>query len=194
MNPTTACPPADNERRTPVEIVETARRVLGRIDLDPASDADANRLVRATNYYDETDNGLDQNWYYKVFLNPPGGKVRLPGDKRDSSKAAIWWAKLLSEVEKGNTTEAIFVCFNLEAMLNTQQFGLVPVQAFPYCVPRKRLAYPSSGTGKSKSPPGASAIVYLGASPDRFKDEFSKFGYITEGLTTGGFKDLCANQ
>jgi hypothetical protein len=189
MNPTAPIPEPDNERRTPVAIVEAARKVLGVINTDPATDEEANLVIQARYIFTKQDQGLDQAWYGQVFLNPPGGKIIQSGaGRRPVSSAAVWWAKLLSEVVKGHTTEAIFVCFNLEAMLNTQRFGPLPIQAFTFCVPAKRLKYPSANGSKSKSPPGASAIVYVGDKPEKFGDYFNPFGYVRQGCSLRDFR------
>lgn len=66
-----------NEFYTPEYIVEPARYVLGGFDLDPASSAFANELIRATIYYTEEQNGLlvPGGWHGRVILNCPGGLV-----------------------------------------------------------------------------------------------------------------------
>jgi len=48
------------EYYTPVEIIEAARRVLGVIDLDPASSEAANQIVKATHIYTVKEDGLLQ--------------------------------------------------------------------------------------------------------------------------------------
>jgi hypothetical protein len=185
LNPT-APTPQDNERRTPAHIVELARKVLGTIDLDPATDEAATQTIRATQTYCQREDGLHQHWHGRVFLNPPGGLVDphtllqlqpKTHAKGALSSAAVWWAKLVHEYSAGRVTQAIYVSFNLESMLNTQKFG-APIQACPFCVPRKRLSYPSSCGEKSASPPGASAIVYLGPDPTLFESVFSEVGYV----------------
>jgi hypothetical protein len=193
MNPTAPCPPADNERRTPDWIIASARTVLGTIDLDPASDLDANERVGAIDYFDMEDNGLDHFWYGKVFLNPPGGKLdpetllQSKNGYRALSSSAVWWGKLLHEMKLGNTTEAIYVAFNLEAMLNTQNIGAAyPIQEFTFCVPARRVEYPSKHGAKSKTPGGATAIVYLGDNQKMFFNEFSKHGYVKLGRNVPG--------
>lgn len=194
MNPTAPCPPADNERRTPEWIIEASRSVLGTIDLDPASDCEGNKRVKAIDYYDIADNGLNQVWPGNVFLNPPGGKLDpatlLPskGGKGMISSAAVWWSKLLHEIKEGRTLDAIFVCFNLEAMLNTQKLAPLPVQAFTFCVPKKRVEYPSINGGNTKSPAGASAIVYVGDELALFYNAFGRYGHVQRGMSRAGFR------
>jgi hypothetical protein len=188
MNPTASIP-QDNERRTPARVVELARATLEHIDLDPASDEEANKLVRADRIYTKADNGLDQQWAGRVFLNPPGGKVSRVGMchyPKPLSSAAVWWAKLLHEVDSGRVEAAIFVAFNIEAMLNTQKFTDRPIQAYPFCVPRKRLCFPSSCGEKVSSPPAASAVVLISDHRPlgvelrfRFRDLFSELGFVT---------------
>jgi hypothetical protein len=56
---------------TPDYIVEAARALMGSIDIDPASCALANKLVKAAKYYTKKDEGLKQEWPGNVFINPP---------------------------------------------------------------------------------------------------------------------------
>lgn len=191
MNPTAKLKnQSDNSRMTPLEVIERAHATMTTIDLDPASDAEANARVRASEIYTIAENGLNQAWFGNVFLNPPGGKLRLyiEGGVTDASKAALWWAKLLHEVRYGNTKQAIFVCFNLEAMLNTQKWAPLPIQAFPYCVPHGRLKYKSRNGGNTNSPAGASAIVYVGENVSKFRETFADMGYCTHGLSRSMFR------
>jgi hypothetical protein len=60
-----------NDYQTPEWLLDIAREILGGIDLDPASSAEANERVRATLYFDARSNGLVQDWVGRVWLNPP---------------------------------------------------------------------------------------------------------------------------
>jgi hypothetical protein len=82
-----------NDWRTPRKFLDAARAVMGAIDLDPASSAEANETVRATRFYTEADDGLRQPWRGCVWLNPPyGGEARL------------FVERLLREYQVGNVT------------------------------------------------------------------------------------------
>lgn len=178
---------ASNEHYTPSAVVESARVLLGGFDLDPASCEEANRTVRAKHYYSAQSDGLRQRWTGRVFLNPPGGLVRMheghwipqKGGGAQSSML-VWWEKLCCSWSLGHITEAVFVGFTLEILRLSQRCPL-PVQRFPRCYPRERLAF--SGT----SPTHANVIVYLPdlrKGPGAFSDFTRAFSGL--GLCEGG--------
>src|SRR2546430_17584816 len=85
-----------NEWYTPSKYIETAREVLGSIDLDPASCELANRTVKADKYYTKEDDGLSKEWHGNVWLNPPYGKINpIPGSTKSYQR--IFVEKLLRE-------------------------------------------------------------------------------------------------
>lgn len=81
----------DVEYYTPSAIVDAARRVMGCIDLDPASSAKANERVGARGIFTVNDDGLSRPWTGRVWMNHPFGKVQNP----------VWIQKLCREVETG---------------------------------------------------------------------------------------------
>ena len=56
-------------------------------DLDPASSTAANTLIQAKNIFTKEDDGLKQDWYGNVWLNPPYGK-----------DVPIWLEKAIYEI------------------------------------------------------------------------------------------------
>src|SRR6266702_2856765 len=94
-----------NEWFTPSRYVEAARKVMGSIDLDPASCEMANRVVRAARYYTKQDNGLAQEWYGRVWLNPPYGSI----DQSRKMGLAAFIGKLIAEYHDGNIEQAVLL-------------------------------------------------------------------------------------
>lgn len=153
---------ATNEHYTPSHIVEKARALMGGIDLDPASCALANSIVRATDYCSIEDDGLAHPWHGNVFLNPPGGK-----DAQNRSNQKVWWNKLAEEWTSGRVVSAVFVAFSME-LLQTCQVGappggLLPFD-FPMVIPSLRIEFLTEVNGElvpGTSPTHGNAIVYL---------------------------------
>ena len=172
---------ATNEHPTPAHVVELARRVLGMIDLDPASCAEFNETVKARAWYGPTHpleylrEGLAPSidWRGRVFCNPPGGTLK---DRRDVSRwgtkssACAWWRKL-TECASRDLTEAVFIGFTLELLRSAQSPGQWPHPFdFTVCVPRERLCFCGD------DPTHANVIVYVGPNAERFETVFSEIG------------------
>jgi hypothetical protein len=136
------------EHYTPVDIIERARRLMGSIDLDPASSFLANTRVQAQTWHgwdgEKITNGLIPEWHGNVFLNPPGGKTedhqpQLTGVSK--SFAAIWWAKLVAEWRCGRVKQAVFVGFTLELLVYVQGITSMHPLQFPCCIPSSRIKF-----------------------------------------------------
>lgn len=156
-----------NEHYTPAYIVEAARSLMGGIDLDPASCAKANETIKATNTIGLPNDGLAIDWFGKVFLNPPGGKLKefptfgtfkrwVPiKDGPGESSMAVWWDRLACDYEQGKIEQGFFVAFNLE-ILRTSQAWDYPVQRYFRCYPSERIRF-----GGASSPTHANLLVWL---------------------------------
>lgn len=94
-----ATPPTEeldnDEWYTPAYILEPARQALRIIDLDPASCATANEVVKATVYYEKLNDGLSLPWRGSIWLNPP------------YSDPYPWIEKLFAEYDAKRVTSAI---------------------------------------------------------------------------------------
>lgn len=168
-----------NDWRTPADIVERARLVLGDIDLDPASDAAANEVVKAKQIITAAGNGLTTPWWSgsfpgSVFLNPPGGR-----NGRESLCQAFWEKLMDYKVHKG-ITHAIFVSFSIEA-LQTSQKSSRPMMSFPFCIPAKRIRFVPAEGAMKQSPTHANAIIYVPGTEDhtdKFEQAFTSLGIV----------------
>ncbi|MGL5083729.1 MAG: hypothetical protein ACRC8A_19780 [Microcoleaceae cyanobacterium] len=201
------------EHYTPAPFVESSRKVMGSIALDPASCELANQVVQAQRIFTSIEDGLTQSWEAStVFLNLPRGKLRKEGDRWVSvpsngfgeSSQAIWWDYLVQQYESGQVQQAIFVAFSLE--LIPKRDGVL---SYPVCfvTTRAKNEY-ISGSGRikfnrpengqivpSNSPCHGNFIVYLPDKNDpgaiaRFYKEFGQYGRVitspTESLNFSG--------
>lgn len=151
------------EYYSPKEIVDAARRVMGNIDLDPASSAIANQIVRAKHYYTIADDGLTQRWYGNVWMNHPFSRANNPK----------WIDRLRVEYEIGDVSQACCICFAA-----TSENWFQPLYDYPLCFlsPRTNYYLPD-GTLKEDVTKG-SVIAYLGTNILGFLTEFQSFGSV----------------
>jgi hypothetical protein len=154
-----------SEWYTPARYVEAAREVLGAIDLDPASCAEANEVVKAGRYFTAADDSLGEPWPGRVFLNPPYGKSAPQG-------CAHFIPKLVAEYEAGRMTAAIV----LTAATGTATEWFAYLWDYVVCFTDHRLPYwnPLGGIGGLFG----SAFSYLGPDPERFAARFGEFGRV----------------
>lgn len=155
-----------DEWYTPPLYVEAARRVMGSIDLDPASCALANSVVRAAELYTSAEDGLRYSWRGNVWLNPPYGNLK---DK--------FVEHLLCEYRAGRVTQAV-LCLNAHAV-DTVWFQ--PLWQYPVCLTHHRVRFFGGQQNKDveeQAPTTGTAFVYVGPHEERFTKEFSTFGTV----------------
>ena len=155
----------ENEWYTPAAYVEAARRVMGGIDLDPASTAEANAVVKASRFYTMDDDGLEQEWAGRVFLNPPYATGLVDRFTR----------KL---IDSQNVTQAVVLSNNAT---ETRWFQDLAQAATALCFPRGRIRYWSVGRDSLSGLQGQ-VFIYLGDNHGRFLEEFGAFGFVVEAL------------
>lgn len=153
----------NNEWYTPALYVEAARKVLGAIDLDPASCAAANEVVKAASYYDIDSDGLKQPWAGRIWLNPP-----YAGDL-----IGRFIDKLFKHVEADEVTLAIVLVNNAT---ETAWFQDLAGIASSICFPKGRIRYWHPDRPDSLSPLQGQAIAYVGRNPYLFRTVFAEFG------------------
>ena len=149
---------------TPTPIIARTRSVLGSIDLDPASCAQAQKTVHAKKFFSIAQDGLRQEWRGKVFLNPPFTKTKI--DK--------FVDKLIKEVESGKVTEAILLT---NSNTDCKWFHEIAKHAAAICFTRQRIKFVAQHK-KSASSPFGQAFAYFGNRVTRFKREFAGVGFV----------------
>ena len=130
------------EWNTPPEILDAARQVLGGFDLDPASNAVAQRTVRARRYYTQEDDGLAKHWKGRVWLNPPYATRLL----------ASFIEKLVGHVEQGDVSAAIVL---VENRTDTEWFHMAAKRAKRFCFTRGRVRFLRPDGGQPQAPTAA---------------------------------------
>jgi hypothetical protein len=153
----------DNEWYTPKEFIEAARYVLGTIDLDPASSESANKIVQAVTFYTAIDNGLQQEWFGKVWMNPP----------YEAGLIDQFCLKLKTSIACQDVSEAIVLVNNAT---ETQWFFNLISVASAVVFPTKRVRF-LSPEGKLGSPLQGQALVYAGPHSQTFLETFASFGW-----------------
>lgn len=153
----------NNEWYTPKGYMDSVHEVMGGIDLDPASNPEANKIVGATTIYTIDDDGLSQQWSGRVFLNPPYG--RLAGD---------FVTRLANECDAGNVTQAI-------ALVNahcTDTHWFQHLWGGVLCFTDHRIDFyrPDSKTHNQST--HGSVFAYFGKHEEHFAAVFSEYGEI----------------
>ena len=146
---------------TPPEWLDLAKEVLGTIDLDPASNEIANKLVQAKRFYTKEENGLLPPWHGTVWCNPPYSAALLKK----------FTARFVQEYEAGNLKEGIILTNSGTDTLWNQPLTK-GVQA--YTVGRISFLQPD-GTRKATGSRG-SCFTYFGPNPQKFIKVFTRDG------------------
>lgn len=152
------------------------------IDLDPASCPKANEVVRAHQIYTIEKDGLEQEWFGSVYLNPPYGTTEEKPAWSSAeisfgrySKKEIWTEKLLLELESGRVDQAVLV---ITASTGDAWFHrLVVPSADSMCFPR-RIPFRRTGQTRHNGQPGASVVAYYGRYSWRFAVELGTLGWV----------------
>ena len=172
----------DTEYYTPSFIVEAARKVMcsvecrnqitlvepGKIELDPASSIQANKIVKAKRIFTIEDDGLAQEWKAKtIWLNHPFSRK---GNK-------LWIDKLVASYElyKFQACCITYAC--------TSESWFQPLLQFPQCFLHPRTNYLLPDGSVKRGVTKGSVVTYLGWSDDYlaedyFAEVFSEFGVV----------------
>lgn len=154
----------NNEWYTPIEYIETARKVLGEIDLDPASSAIANKIIKAKKFYSTDDDGLNKKWRGRVWMNPP----------YSSELIGQFTAKLCEHIRSGDITEAIVLVNNAtEAEWFEDMADLASTVMFTY----SRVKFLDVDLNPRGAPLQGQALLYFGKNYKKFISAFSELAW-----------------
>lgn len=159
----------ENEWYTPVEYVESARHVMGGIELDPASSELAQASVMADEFFTIDDDGLTQEWEGSVWLNPPYAQ---PAIQHFVDKLVSSTGKLRGGTE-GDVSQAILLTHNYT---DTAWFQSAAGAANAICFTRGRIGF-LNPEGKKAAPTQGQAFFYFGLDTDAFVSEFKQYGF-----------------
>lgn len=157
----------NNEWYTPAEYIEAARKAMGSIDTDPASNDIANKVVKAEKYYTIETDGLAHDWHGNVWMNPPY-----------SSDLITKFIEKLKE-QRENYEQAIILVNNAT---ETQWFYEIVKIASAVCFPKSRVKF-YMPDGKTGAPLQGQAVLYVGNNTEKFISAFGGIGWtarITE--------------
>jgi hypothetical protein len=150
------------ERYTPPQYIEAVRKVLGKIDLDPASCAKAQATVKAVKYFSEKDDGLTHEWHGNVFLNPPYHRELMPK----------FIDKLVQEFEAGHVKQAILLTNN---GTDTDWFDTAFRICASICFTHGRIHF-TQPNGTEVLMTQGQAFLYFGRNVQRFENVFRTIG------------------
>jgi hypothetical protein len=148
---------------TPPIYIEMARRVLGGIDLDPASNEVAQAWIQAAKYFTVVEDGLKQSWQGRVWCNPPYG--------RDVKR---WLAKAITSYQSGDVDAAIVLLNRSGA----SWYRELRKKVAAVCEVDKRIAFLDATGFPQGSPRYNNDFLYLGQNVELFQEVFKPLGEV----------------
>ena len=149
---------------TPSEYIDAAKLVMGGIDIDPATNETAQGIIQAKTFYTKQQDGLQHDWFGRLWLNPPYGK-----------QCVAFVSRAINQFEIGNLDEGILLLNSNSSDSSWWQ----PLWDYTLCFFNGRINFYSlDGELKNNSTHGT-CFVYLGTKHrQEFKDTFGKLGAI----------------
>lgn len=155
-----------DEHYTPEYLWRAAQQFWGGcIDLDPCSNSSDSPNVEAEQHYTIESNGLNQDWYGRIWCNPP------------YSDTWSWVVKGIEELKRDNAWSLIYLVKNDN---RTSWYKLALDAAFSICVVQ---GYVKFGNATNSAPFGSILIAIEKPEDPRtryekFKNSFGSIGWV----------------
>jgi len=152
----------ENEWYTPECYIESAKKVMGNIDLDPASSEIANQTVNANLFYSQEEDGLSKEWFGNVWMNPPYSQPLI-------------FQFISKLVESKGVNQAIVLVNN---GTETQWGQLLLSNSSAVCFHQSRIRFIDKYGNLGQAPLQGQMICYIGSEVNNFINEFNQYGTI----------------
>jgi len=154
----------EDEWYTPAKVIDHVRNVLGTIDLDPASNAIANKTIGAKEYFTKKQDGLSKDWSGRVFLNPPYKQPLI----------SEFTKKLVDSFVSGYVKQAILLTNN---STDTKWWQYASRNSSAACFTEGRISFYRDK--EYNSPTNGQVFLYYGTNVDKFCQEFDETGWLS---------------
>ena len=157
----------ENEWYTPSYMIESARRVMGAIDLDPATSELANATVKASQIFTAEENGLEHAWHGNVWMNPPYAQPLI----------TQFSDKMVAELSNINQA-----CVLVNNATDTGWLQNMIKKCNAVCFVKGRVKFIDKNGEPTGAPLQGQVVLYFGNNTKEFIKEFNTYGIcLTEG-------------
>ncbi|WP_170845487.1 DNA N-6-adenine-methyltransferase [Halorientalis persicus] len=153
-----------NERGTPRWLARRLSDAVGGFDLDPATRSETEPFPIAEHRFTPADNGLKQDWFGAVYVNPPFERGVIDE----------WAEKIHTEANRESVQ--LIVCLIASTGLSADWFEEHIADADYLCALNQRLSFSNT----SGSSPFAPLLAAFGAVPDSLLETFDDIGTLWE--------------
>ena len=154
----------NNEWYTPPAYIEAARKVMGSIDIDPASSEKANSIVGALTFYTSNEDGRRKAWPGNIWMNPPYAQP-LVSDFCDLL-VKKFWAKEIKQA-----------CVLINNATETNFYQQLASCCSAICLIKGRVKFLDED-GNEGAPLQGQSLLYFGGNYVRFAQVFAQFGVV----------------
>jgi len=153
---------ATTEWYTPAWIIALARATMSGIDLDPASNIQAQQTVQATRFYTAVEDGYSKPWSGRVWLNPP------------FDDTPRWVRRLGAAYADKDVSQAVLLVNSAPGYSWWEALWRV----YPVCMLEKRVAFLSDAGVSAGTAKKGTTIAYFGPEPSRFERVWAAYGRV----------------